>query len=167
MTSKDGCRATFASEDRLPRSTVIPSHLLVPAGVAPVGYVTRGRWTVKDCSPPSAVSCAAASFCRRTRPDGAECSLMVSARLRVVVEERWRDLRDGKHVVSERGRVARLLNVDRSHRYPRVSIGGEKKYLHALVAEAWYGPRPDGAQALHWDDDPDNPNADNIRWGSP
>jgi hypothetical protein len=54
-----------------------------------------------------------------------ECELIVSAQLHVVVEERWRDLGDGEHVVSERGRVARLLKVDRSHRYPRVSIGGE------------------------------------------
>ncbi|OBF33264.1 hypothetical protein A5724_19540 [Mycobacterium sp. ACS1612] len=96
-----------------------------------------------------------------------ECSLIVSQRLRLVVEERWRTLPDGEHVVSERGRVARLLNVDRSHRYPRVSIGGRKRYVHQLVAEAWHGPRPDGAQALHWDDDPDNPNAANIRWGTP
>jgi hypothetical protein len=41
------------------------------------------------------------------------------------------------------------------------------KYLHQLVAESWHGPRPDGAQALHWDDDPDNPHPDNIRWGTP
>ena len=95
-----------------------------------------------------------------------ECELIVSARLRVVVEERSRDLGDEEHVVSERGRVARLLNLDRSHRYPRVSIGGRKRYIHALVAEAWHGPRPDGLLALHADDDPDNPSAENIRWGS-
>jgi hypothetical protein len=64
--------------------------------------------------------------------------------------------------VIERGRVARLLNVDRSHRYPRVCIGGEKRYLHQLVAEAWRCPRRDGQQALHWDDDPENPHASNI-----
>ena len=34
------------------------------------------------------------------------------------VEERWRDLGDGEHVVTERGRVARLLNVDRAHPLP-------------------------------------------------
>jgi HNH endonuclease len=95
-----------------------------------------------------------------------ECSLLVSARLRLVVEERWRDLGDGEHVVSGRGRVARLLTIDHSHRYPRVSIGGEKVYLHHLVAEAWHGPRPDGAPVLHHDDDPLNPEADNLRFGS-
>ncbi len=96
-----------------------------------------------------------------------ECELIVSARLRIVVEERWRDHPDGEHVVSERGRIARLLNVDRAHRYPRVSIASQKVYIHHLVAEAWHGPRPDGAQALHWDDDPENLQADNIRWGTP
>jgi hypothetical protein len=96
-----------------------------------------------------------------------ECELIVSARLRIEVEERWRDLGDGEHVVSERGRVARLLNVDRAQRYPRVSIGGQKRYLHALVAEAFHGPRPDGCHALHWDDDPLNPHATNLRWGTP
>lgn len=95
-----------------------------------------------------------------------ECELIVSARLRIVVEERWRDLGDGEHVVSERGRVARLLNIDRAHRYPRVSIAGDKRYVHHLVAEAWHGPRPDGLLALHADDDPENPTAGNLRWGS-
>lgn len=97
----------------------------------------------------------------------AECSLLVSARLRVTVEERWREHPDGEHVVSERGRVARLLKVDRSHRYPRVSIGGEKRYLHVLVAEAWHGPRPDGLLALHADDVPENCTAENLAWGTP
>lgn len=94
----------------------------------------------------------------------AECTLLVVNRLDVAVEERWRDL-DGL-VVSERGRVARLLPVDSSHRYPRVSVAGQKRYVHQLVAEAWHGPRPDGALALHHDDDPDNPDARNLRWGS-
>ena len=75
---------------------------------------------------------------------------------------RWRTHAGGEHVVSERARVARLLNVDRSHPYPRVCIGSEKQYLYQLVVEAWRGLRPDGQQALHWDDDPENPHASNI-----
>jgi hypothetical protein len=93
-----------------------------------------------------------------------ECALIVGARLGRVVEE-WRDL-DGEHIVSERGRVARLLRIDRSHKYPRISIGGEKRYIHQLVAEAFHGPRPDGLLALHHNDDPANPSAANVRWGS-
>jgi hypothetical protein len=72
----------------------------------------------------------------------AECSLVVHNLFGRAVEERWRDHPDGQHVVSDRGRIARLLNVDRAHRYPRVSIAGAKVYVHAPVAAAWHGPRP-------------------------
>jgi hypothetical protein len=93
-----------------------------------------------------------------------ECSLIVSQRLDILIDECWRDL-DGQYVVSERGRVAKLLKVDRSNRYPRVSIGGDMRYVHALVAEAWHGPRPDGLLVLHHDDDPENPAPENLRYG--
>lgn len=49
-----------------------------------------------------------------------ECRLIVRNVLNVAIEERWRDHPDGEHVVSDRGRIARLLHVDRAHRYPRV-----------------------------------------------
>lgn len=49
----------------------------------------------------------------------AECRLLVRNLLGRHIEERWRDHPDGVHVVSDQGRVARLLTVDRSHRYPR------------------------------------------------
>ena len=96
----------------------------------------------------------------------AECRLIVRNRLGVAIEERWRDHPDGEHVVSDGGRIARVLSVDRAHRYPRVSIAGRKVYVHHLVAEAWHGPRPDGSLALHADDNPENPAAENLRWGS-
>lgn len=97
----------------------------------------------------------------------AECRLVVHNLLGRPIEERWRDHPDGEHVVSERGRIARLLNVDRSHRYPRVSIAGQTRYLHALVAEAWHGARPDGQLARHLDDVPEHCTADNVAWGTP
>ena len=75
----------------------------------------------------------------------AECRLLVRNLLGVELPENWRDHPDGLHVVSDQGRIARLLNIDRSHRYPRVSIAGQKVYQHAMVAEAWHGPRPGGA----------------------
>ncbi|MBX9638500.1 MAG: HNH endonuclease [Mycobacteriaceae bacterium] len=96
----------------------------------------------------------------------AECRVVVHNLIGRPVEERWRDHPDGEHVVSERGRVARLLNVDRSHRYPRISVGGVKRYLHDFVAAAWHGPRPEGALVLHFDDDPQHPAAANLRYGS-
>jgi hypothetical protein len=51
---------------------------------------------------------------------GAECRLVVRNLLGRPIEEHWRDHPDGEHVVSDRGRMARLLNVDRAHRYPRI-----------------------------------------------
>jgi hypothetical protein len=96
----------------------------------------------------------------------AECTLIVRNRLGVAIPERWRDHPDGEHIVSERGRIARLLNVDRAHRYPRVAVAGQKRYVHAMVAEAWHGARPEGALVLHHDDDPDHPHADNLRYGT-
>jgi hypothetical protein len=95
-----------------------------------------------------------------------ECRLLVHSLLDIRIEERWANHPDGEHIVSERGRIARLLNVDRSHRYPRVSIAGQKVYQHAFVAEAWHGARPEGALVLHYDDDPENPTATNLRYGS-
>jgi hypothetical protein len=96
-----------------------------------------------------------------------ECRVIIRNLLDVTIEERWKDAAidvDGV-IVSDRGRVARLLNVNTSHAYPRVSVGGRRFYLHSLVCGAFKGPRPAGALVLHRDDDPDNPNADNLRYG--
>lgn len=97
----------------------------------------------------------------------AECRLLIHNLLDVRIDGRWRDHPDGEHVVSDRGRIARVLTIDRAHRYPRVSVAGRKVYIHHLVAETWHGPRPDGLLLLHADDDPDNPHAENLRWGTP
>ncbi|WP_165605652.1 HNH endonuclease [Mycobacterium kubicae] len=96
----------------------------------------------------------------------AECRALVRNLLGRPIEERWRDHPDGVHVISDQGRVARLLTVDHSHRYPRISVGGHKRYVHAFVAEAWHGPRPEGALILHYDDNPQHPGATNLRYGS-
>ena len=96
-----------------------------------------------------------------------ECDLLVSARLRVPIHERWAPAVGlDEVIVSDRGRVAKLLKIDTAHRYPRVNVGKEKRYVHHLVAEAHHGPRPEGLLALHADDDPNNPSAGNIRWGT-
>ena len=36
-----------------------------------------------------------------------------------------------------------------------------------LVLETFCGPRPDGQQACHWDDDPNNNHLTNLRWDTP
>lgn len=95
-----------------------------------------------------------------------ECRSIVHNLLDVTIEERWRDASIDGVIVSDRGRVAKLLNVDYSHRYPRVSINSRKRYVHDLVAAVWHGPRPVGALVLHHDDDPLRPHAANLRYGS-
>ncbi len=40
------------------------------------------------------------------------------------------------------------------------------RLVHVLVLEAFVGPRPEGLQGLHWDDDPNNNHIDNLRWGT-
>jgi hypothetical protein len=97
----------------------------------------------------------------------AECRLVVWNLFGRPVEERWRPAvgLDGI-IVSDQGRVARALPIDRSHRYPRVSLRGRKQYVHALVAGAFHGARPAAQLARHLDDVPDNCSAENLAWGT-
>lgn len=46
-----------------------------------------------------------------------------------------------------------------------MSGGGKKKtaQVSVLVAEAFIGPRPDGMECCHYDDDPLNNHVDNLR----
>lgn len=96
-----------------------------------------------------------------------EGRLVIRNLLNVRIEERWATaVGRPDHIVSDRGQVARLLKVDHSHKYPRVSIGRDKPYIHVMVAEAFHGPRPAGLLVLHHDDDPDHPHAENLRFGT-
>jgi hypothetical protein len=48
-----------------------------------------------------------------------------------------------------------------------VSIGrGTTRYVHGLVLEAFVGPRPDGMEALHADDNTANNALSNLSWGT-
>lgn len=49
-----------------------------------------------------------------------------------------------------------------------VVLGREfgSKDVHVLVAEAFLGPKPDGMECLHWDDNPENNTDTNLRWGT-
>ena len=54
--------------------------------------------------------------------------------------------------------------------YPRVNLSTQGKSrarrVHALVAEAFIGPRPDGMDVCHGDGDPENNHVDNLRYGT-
>jgi hypothetical protein len=98
----------------------------------------------------------------------AECHTLVHNLFGRPVEERWRpaNLAVNDVLVSDQGRVARLLPTDYGHRYPRTSVGGKRYYNHTLVAEAFHGLRPRGLLVLHYDDDPNNPTSANLRFGT-
>ncbi len=48
-------------------------------------------------------------------------------------------------------------------------VDGRRKlrFVHNLVLEAFVGPRPDGMQGCHGDDDPRNNRLSNLRWDTP
>ncbi|CAM3221926.1 HNH endonuclease [Mycobacterium intermedium] len=97
----------------------------------------------------------------------AECRLVIRNRLGVKISEQWMpafELDD--HIVSDRGRVARLLALDTSHHYLRVNVNGVKRYVHQMVCEAFSGRRPPGQVARHLDDVPENCAAENLAWGT-
>lgn len=105
---------------------------------------------------------------------------------------RWQPIPDcgGRYYVSDVGDVrsadwrhTNALGVVKRHRgrilkrwktrgYPFVILtlpegGSRTVYIHQLVCAAFCGPKPfPGAGALHWDDNPDNNDWTNLRWGT-
>lgn len=76
-------------------------------------------------------------------------------------QENWRPVpgHEGAYEVSDHGRVRSL---DRE-----VCLGrGNSQCVHALVAAAFLGPRPDGADVCHRDGDATNNRAGNLYYGS-
>lgn len=72
-------------------------------------------------------------------------------------------LRNGKTV--ERLRKGRILKQPRdAYGYPVASIGGRMRFVHALVAEAFLGPRPPGMDVYHADGSRDNNHVSNLRY---
>ena len=52
------------------------------------------------------------------------------------------------------------------YKYVSICCGGRKglRKVHTLIAEAWHGPRPDGLQVCHRDNDRFNNRPDNLRY---
>ena len=90
--------------------------------------------------------------------------------------EEWRPFFGGKYEISDAGRVrntetSRVLKpVVMTIGYTKVSpvLGGKnvQKYVHHLVAAAFIGPRPDGAEVNHIDGDKTNASASNLEYVS-
>jgi hypothetical protein len=75
---------------------------------------------------------------------------------------------EGDVASTYRGR-AQLLKGTRCGRYLAVAptASGAKRYVHALICEAFHGPRPDGHEVRHLDGDRTNNAARNLAWGTP
>jgi hypothetical protein len=74
---------------------------------------------------------------------------------------------DGAVATTYRGR-ARILKGTTSGEYRAVMPQlGLKFYIHALVCEAFHGPRPIGAEVRHLDGNRFNNAAANLAWGTP
>lgn len=94
--------------------------------------------------------------------------------------EEWRDIAgaEGKYQVSDQGRVRSLQRYRKilipqisKHGYPRVSIyfcDGSRKLrpIHALVAQAFIGPRPPGLDVRHKNDVKTDCRAVNLEYGT-
>ncbi len=64
-------------------------------------------------------------------------------------------------------RGTRVSLVRQTPAYPTVSLHGQQRPVHRLVAEAFLGPAPEGKPLVrHLDNDPTNLAASNLRWGS-
>jgi len=63
-----------------------------------------------------------------------------------------------------------VVNGKKTKGHLQVDLKRDKKrhqrYVHTLVLETFLGPRPDGMQGLHRDDDPYNNHVSNLYWGT-
>lgn len=102
--------------------------------------------------------------------------------------ERWIPIPgyEGRYEVSDLGNVRSLARISvRSNGRPlpvrerilkptahyrsghlRVFLEGKCIEVHRLVAAAFLGPRPDGLEVCHWDDNPRNNHVSNLRYGT-
>lgn len=67
-----------------------------------------------------------------------------------------------------RGRILKPATQPGGYLSVQLSRGGvaDRRYMHRLVAEAFYGPCPDGLEVRHLDGDPANNSAENLAYGT-
>lgn len=69
--------------------------------------------------------------------------------------------------------VGRVLKqqIDSTTGYPKVALYRDgrptHRYVHALIAETYLGPRPDGMEVAHGDGDKTNASLANLRYATP
>lgn len=94
---------------------------------------------------------------------GYEEFLLVSNRGRVKSLPRVVHFSDGR----VRRYAERLRDVSTVSGRRGITINGERKLVAPLVLEAFVGPRPIGAWALHDNDVSDDDRLENLYWGTP
>lgn len=84
-----------------------------------------------------------------------------------LVREAFGDGRPGSHCVP--GPIWRPLRpgTQKATGRKHVAIRGRSRLVHHLVLEAFVGPRPNGMEACHTDDDFSNNALSNLRWDTP
>jgi len=92
-----------------------------------------------------------------------------------MIEEEWRSYKYGYEVSSlgrYRNQKGRLLKLHQSPNLRwKATVRNEQGrqeflYIHVMVCEAFYGPKPDGMEVAHRDCDPSNNHLDNLRWAT-
>jgi DNA-binding XRE family transcriptional regulator len=97
-----------------------------------------------------------------------------------MIDEIWKPVEDfPDYQVSNLGRIKsvkygkeRFISGSRNPKgYVRIYLRGKirdrKKFLHVLVLEAFVGPRPEGYEAGHLDNDTENNDVTNLAWVTP
>ena len=75
---------------------------------------------------------------------------------------------DVGEIISYKGKLPRVLIRDYSSSYPRVNIGGQKKYVADLVAECFLPPPEDhNCKIFFIDGNKENCSVENLAWLTP
>lgn len=82
--------------------------------------------------------------------------------LPVVGNAQWEVSDQGR--VRKGDRICKLTPKDSGHLV--INMGGIQRRVHHLVLEAFVGPRPEGMEGCHSDDDPTNNVVTNLQWGT-
>lgn len=90
------------------------------------------------------------------------------------MSEEWRNVPDSPYIVSNQGRIAKLMKQTARNGAKRGSYfhlnlkcrkGKFSGFVHRLVCEAFNGPSPgDGYEVAHMDGDSHNNNSTNLKW---
>lgn len=68
------------------------------------------------------------------------------------------------YIISYKSGEPKVLMPDLSNGYPRVSIGGQRRYIADVVAEAFLGPQKPGYKIFYIDGNKLNCDVNNLMW---